>query len=314
MHRGAPRRISRRAGPDRASAPPGRCARFLAPTPRIREGALDDPDSVGPFSRPILVERTLKTGQPVTVEANEEERAALARDFGLPGITRLTGTFRLSGSLHRLQVTGTVEAAVTQTCSVTLEPFDGTVSEEVDVDFAAPTPSRARRPRMPTSPTRSSTAASTSAASPPSSWRSASTRTRENPASPSSRRRRTRRRNPSRRSRASRARSLGKNPGTTAEDGRTTKRLQNSFAAWARVAIFRRAADPCSRVPGGSERLFDTPMSQRVRISLDAMGGDHGPSTVVPGAGLARERHPETTFLMFGDEAVLTPWSRPSRA
>ncbi|MCF4125670.1 YceD family protein [Methylobacterium sp. SyP6R] len=96
------------------------------------------PDSVGPFSRPILVERTLKTGQPVTVEANEEERAALARDFGLPGITRLTGTFRLSGSLHRLQVTGTVEAAVTQTCSVTLEPFDGTVSEEVDVDFAAP--------------------------------------------------------------------------------------------------------------------------------------------------------------------------------
>ncbi len=96
------------------------------------------PDSVGPFSRPILVERTLKTGQPVTVEANEEERAALARDFGLPAIARLTGTFRLSGSLHRLQVTGTVEAAVTQTCSVSLEPFDGTVSEEVDVDFAAP--------------------------------------------------------------------------------------------------------------------------------------------------------------------------------
>ncbi|ACA20496.1 fatty acid/phospholipid synthesis protein PlsX [Methylobacterium sp. 4-46] len=48
-------------------------------------------------------------------------------------------------------------------------------------------------------------------------------------------------------------------------------------------------------------------MSQRVRISLDAMGGDHGPTTVVPGAAIARERHPETTFLMFGDEAVLRP-------
>jgi hypothetical protein len=94
------------------------------------------PDSVGPFSRPILVERTLKSGQPVTVEANEEERAALARDFGLPGIARLAGTFRLTGSLHRLQVTGTVEAALTQTCVVTLEPFDATVTEEVDVDFA----------------------------------------------------------------------------------------------------------------------------------------------------------------------------------
>ncbi|WP_430913168.1 phosphate acyltransferase PlsX [Methylobacterium sp. sgz302541] len=48
-------------------------------------------------------------------------------------------------------------------------------------------------------------------------------------------------------------------------------------------------------------------MSQSVRISLDAMGGDHGPSTVVPGAAIARERHPETSFLLFGDEAVLGP-------
>ncbi|RVU21833.1 phosphate acyltransferase PlsX [Methylobacterium oryzihabitans] len=48
-------------------------------------------------------------------------------------------------------------------------------------------------------------------------------------------------------------------------------------------------------------------MSQRVRISLDAMGGDHGPATVVPGAAIARERHPDTTFLMVGDEAVLAP-------
>ncbi|MFE1602261.1 phosphate acyltransferase PlsX [Methylobacterium sp. ID0610] len=48
-------------------------------------------------------------------------------------------------------------------------------------------------------------------------------------------------------------------------------------------------------------------MSQRVRISLDAMGGDHGPSTVVPGAAIAREHHPETTFLMFGDEAIIGP-------
>ncbi|MCJ2011270.1 phosphate acyltransferase PlsX [Methylobacterium sp. J-076] len=48
-------------------------------------------------------------------------------------------------------------------------------------------------------------------------------------------------------------------------------------------------------------------MSDRVRISLDAMGGDHGPATVVPGAALARERHPGMTFLLFGDEAILAP-------
>ena len=48
-------------------------------------------------------------------------------------------------------------------------------------------------------------------------------------------------------------------------------------------------------------------MSKPVRISLDAMGGDHGPSIVIPGAALALERHPDIRFLVFGDEAVIAP-------
>ena len=37
------------------------------------------------------------------------------------------------------------------------------------------------------------------------------------------------------------------------------------------------------------------------------MGGDSGPSVVVPGAALALERHPSLRFLMFGDEAAIRP-------
>jgi glycerol-3-phosphate acyltransferase PlsX len=48
-------------------------------------------------------------------------------------------------------------------------------------------------------------------------------------------------------------------------------------------------------------------MPKPVRISLDAMGGDHGASVVVPGAALALERHPEIRFLMFGQESVIAP-------
>ena len=48
-------------------------------------------------------------------------------------------------------------------------------------------------------------------------------------------------------------------------------------------------------------------MPKPVRISLDAMGGDHGASVVIPGAALALERHPATRFLMFGNEAILNP-------
>jgi len=44
-----------------------------------------------------------------------------------------------------------------------------------------------------------------------------------------------------------------------------------------------------------------------ITISLDAMGGDAGPGMVVGGSALARERHPNLRFLLFGDEAKITP-------
>lgn len=43
-------------------------------------------------------------------------------------------------------------------------------------------------------------------------------------------------------------------------------------------------------------------MSQPRTIALDAMGGDHGPAVVVPGAALSLERYPELSFIMYGDE------------
>src|SRR3984885_11332764 len=48
-------------------------------------------------------------------------------------------------------------------------------------------------------------------------------------------------------------------------------------------------------------------MPDKVRIALDAMGGDHGPSVVVAGAGVALARHPESTFVFFGNSAQIAP-------
>lgn len=50
---------------------------------------------------------------------------------------------------------------------------------------------------------------------------------------------------------------------------------------------------------------MSTPTTGQVRLSLDAMGGDHGPSVVVPGAALALERHPDLSFLLYGDSAAI---------
>jgi phosphate acyltransferase len=46
-------------------------------------------------------------------------------------------------------------------------------------------------------------------------------------------------------------------------------------------------------------------MPQKVRIALDAMGGDVGASVVIPGAAISLSRHPGTEFLLFGDRAQI---------
>src|SRR5579885_156446 len=48
-------------------------------------------------------------------------------------------------------------------------------------------------------------------------------------------------------------------------------------------------------------------MPDKVRIALDAMGGDHGPSVVLPGADISVTRHPDIEYILFGDRAVLEP-------
>jgi glycerol-3-phosphate acyltransferase PlsX len=48
-------------------------------------------------------------------------------------------------------------------------------------------------------------------------------------------------------------------------------------------------------------------MPDNVRIALDAMGGDHGASVVLPGADISLTRHPDIDFLLFGDRALIEP-------
>src|ERR1700736_3064541 len=48
-------------------------------------------------------------------------------------------------------------------------------------------------------------------------------------------------------------------------------------------------------------------MPHKVRLALDAMGGDHGAAVVVPGAELLLARHSDIEFLFFGDRAALEP-------
>lgn len=44
-------------------------------------------------------------------------------------------------------------------------------------------------------------------------------------------------------------------------------------------------------------------MASPKTIALDAMGGDHGPEVVIPGAAISLQRHPALKFMLFGDQA-----------
>jgi glycerol-3-phosphate acyltransferase PlsX len=48
-------------------------------------------------------------------------------------------------------------------------------------------------------------------------------------------------------------------------------------------------------------------MPGKVRIALDAMGGDVGAPVVIPGAAIALGRHSDTEFVLVGDRAKIEP-------
>ena len=96
------------------------------------------PETVGPPSRLVDVRNVPPAGRHVHVHATAEECEALARDFGLAGIEALSADLNLTSTAKGIHVVGEVKASVTQICVASLEPFDSTITERVEVDFAEP--------------------------------------------------------------------------------------------------------------------------------------------------------------------------------
>jgi hypothetical protein len=89
------------------------------------------------FTRPVPVEDLPHVaGSPLTGEATEVERAALAARFRVPAVRslRYAATVAPWGP-GGWRVQGVAEAGLTQTCVVTLEPVDTAVREPFDRRF-----------------------------------------------------------------------------------------------------------------------------------------------------------------------------------
>lgn len=87
------------------------------------------------FSRPVRLDRLGAAPHAVSIEANAEERAALAERFGLIGIDSLAAEAGLVRSGEQVTATGRLSARVTQRCVATAEPVEEAVDETFTIIF-----------------------------------------------------------------------------------------------------------------------------------------------------------------------------------
>jgi hypothetical protein len=90
-----------------------------------------------PFSRPVAIASVGESGQRLKLKASEAECAALAEQDGLVALRDLVVEAQLfRRGREGLLAKGRVSALVTQTCVVTLEPFEARVEEPFELEFA----------------------------------------------------------------------------------------------------------------------------------------------------------------------------------
>lgn len=87
------------------------------------------------FGRPVRADTLGETPQTLSLEADEAERAALARRFGLVAIARLTARAALRRTGVEIRARGTLSGAVTQRCVATGGPVEADVTAPFDLVF-----------------------------------------------------------------------------------------------------------------------------------------------------------------------------------
>lgn len=87
------------------------------------------------FSRPVRIDALGEKPQRIAVEAEEGERSALAKRFGLVAIDRLAAEAALSRTGEAIRASGVVTGAVTQSCVASGEPVEARIETPFELVF-----------------------------------------------------------------------------------------------------------------------------------------------------------------------------------
>ncbi|MHC8493703.1 YceD family protein [Thalassospira sp. SM2505] len=89
------------------------------------------------FSRIVKTDEQVSAKEKLLIEANEKERAALAKRFELVSIDSLTAELTIStASNGEVTVRGPMNAEIVQNCVATLEPVPEVIEDTVEVLFS----------------------------------------------------------------------------------------------------------------------------------------------------------------------------------
>jgi hypothetical protein len=104
-----------------------------------------DTGSPLPLHRPVRVDEIKLRGSHVSVRAEADELAGIARMLDLPSVESLEGRYLLSRRGERVRLEGNITATLHQSCIVTLDPFPVTIAMPLKLDFAPLAPENPRR-------------------------------------------------------------------------------------------------------------------------------------------------------------------------
>jgi len=87
------------------------------------------------FSRPVRIDTIGEAPRRLSVEAEEQERVALARRFGLVAIERLAADLAMARKGGDIAIEGTLSAKVVQACAATGVSLEAAVEAPFDLLF-----------------------------------------------------------------------------------------------------------------------------------------------------------------------------------
>ena len=86
-----------------------------------------------PWTRPLPLHELARGPVRVRLEPDAAERGKVAGDLGLESLPSLVADLTVRPWLDGAEITGRFQAVVEQLCSVTLDPFEQTLSGEIVV-------------------------------------------------------------------------------------------------------------------------------------------------------------------------------------